>query len=290
MILITGAAGQNGMAIINEFIKHKERMRILVRNAKDAQKFDNPLVDIFIGDMSNHETLNEALKGVTKAVLISSADPEKMAETQKAFIDAASAAGVRHIIKLSCLNADINSSARFIQMHGEIEKHLEASGMTWTHIRPTHFMQNYLLDVPTIAAQNAFYYPMGGTAVAPIDVHDLARVFYKVVTGNGHENKAYELSGPEALTMDDIAARYSKALGRTIHYINVPPESFRQQLVSFGMPEALADAINELYDERRKGTESAVRLGTHKLLGITPTTFAEFINQNMAVFGGTSMQ
>lgn len=290
MILITGAAGQNGTAIVDEFVKRKERVRVLVLDAKDTQKFDDQFVEVFVGDMLKPETLNEALKGVTKAVLISSADPEKMAATQMAFIDAAKAAGVRHIVKLSCLNVDTNSPARFIRMHGEIEKHLEDSGMTWTHIRPAHFMQNYLMDAPAIAGQNAFYYPMGDSAVAPIDIHDIAKVFYKVLTSDGHANKAYELSGPEALTMNDIASRYSKALGRSVHYVNVAPEAFRQQLVSFGRPEALADAINELYDERRKGTESTVLPKVHKLFGIKPTTFAEFIDQSMAVFGGASMQ
>lgn len=289
MILVTGAAGQNGTAIVNEFVKRKKHVRVLVRDAKDAQAFNDPLVEVHVGDMRKPETLAEALKGVSKAALISSADPGKMVATQMAFIDAAKAAGVRHIAKLSCLNADVNSPARFIRMHGEIEKHLEDSGMAWTHIRPTHFMQNYLLDAPVITAQSAFYYPMADSAVAPVDIQDIAHVFYQVLTGEGHENKVYELSGPEALTMNDIASCFSTALGRTVQYVDVPPEAFRQQLVSFGMPEALAGAINELYDERRVGTEFRVLLATHKLFGIEPATFAEFLNQNIVAFGGVPM-
>jgi uncharacterized protein YbjT (DUF2867 family) len=160
MILITGASGLNGTALVNEFMKHKKRVRVLVQDPKETAKFDGSLVEVFVGDMLKPEMLSDALKGVDTATLISSADPERMAVTQKSFIDAAKAAGVRHIVKLSCLNADAHSPAWFIRMHGEIEKHLENSGMAWTHIRPTHFMQNYLLDAPTIAAQNAFYYPM----------------------------------------------------------------------------------------------------------------------------------
>jgi len=290
MILITGATGLNGTALVLEFMKRKEPVRVLVRDPKEATKFDNSLVEVFVGDMQEAETLTDTLKGVEKVALISSADPEKMAVTQESFIDAAKVAGVRHIIKLSCLNADIHSPARFIRMHGEIEKHLEDSGMAWTHIRPTHFMQNYLLNAPTIAAQNAFYYPMGHNAVAPIDVHDIAKVFYETLTAAGHENKVYELSGPEAPTMNDIASHLSKTLDRSIRYVDVSPEEYRRQLVSFGMPEGLADAINELYDERRKGTESKVLLATHGLFNVKPTTFAEFLGQNIEAFGGAQMK
>jgi uncharacterized protein YbjT (DUF2867 family) len=172
-------------------------------------------------------------------------------------------------------------------MHAEIEKHLEDSGMTWTHIRPAHFMQMYLLDVPTIIAQDSLFIPMDDALIAPTDVHDIVKVFHAVLTTEGHEGKIYELSGPDSMTMNDIAAQLSKALERTINYVNVTPEQERQQLVSFGMPEQLADAVNELYSERRKGSESKVLLETHKLFGIQPTTFAEFVAQNVEVFKGT---
>ena len=128
---------------------------------------------------------------------------------------------------------------------------------------------------------------MDNAFIAPTDVHDLVKVFYTVLTTGGHEGKMYELSGPDSMTLNDIAAQLSKALGRTIHYVNVTPEQERQQLVSFGMPEQLADAVNELYSERRKGSESKVLLETQKLFGIRPTTFAEFVAQNAEVFQGT---
>jgi uncharacterized protein YbjT (DUF2867 family) len=288
MILIPGATGLTGTALVHEFRKHHERVRILTRDAKNAKMFeDDPNIEIAVGDMLKPETLDDALKGVDKAVLISTADPAAMAETQIAFINAAKKMGVRHIVKLSCLNPDKKSPARFLRMHAEIEKYLEDSGIAWTHIRPAHFMQMYLLDAPTVIAQDSFFIPLADALIAPIDVHDLVKVFYAVLTTEGHEGKTYELSGPDSMTMSDIAAQFSRALGKSIHYINVTPEQERQQLVSFGMPEQLADAVNELYSERRKGSESKVLLETHKLFGIRPTPFAEFVAQNVEVFKGT---
>ncbi|GHO47063.1 SDR family oxidoreductase [Ktedonospora formicarum] len=288
MILITGATGLTGTALVHEFRKHHEQVRILTRDAKNAIMFeDDPNIEIAVGDMLKPETLDDALNGVDKAVLLSTADPVAMAETQISFINAAKKAGVRHIVKLSCLNPDTKSPARFLRMHAEIEEHLEDSGMAWTHIRPAHFMQMYLLDAPTVLAQDSFFIPMDDAFIAPIDVHDLVKVFHVVLTTEGHEGKMYELSGPDSMTMNDIAAQLSKALGRTIHYVNVTPEQERQQLVSFGMPEQLADAVNELYSERRKGSESNILLETQKLFGIRPTTFAEFVAQHVEIFQRT---
>lgn len=288
MILITGATGLIGTALVHEFRKCHERVRILTRDAKNANMFeDDPNIEIAVGDMLKPETLNDALKGVDKAILLSAADPVAMAETQISFINAAKKAGVRHIVKLSCLNPDTKSSARFLRMHAEIERHLEDSGMAWTHIRPAHFMQMYLLEAPTVLAQDSLFIPMDDAFIAPIDVCDLVKVFRAVLTTEGHEGKTYELSGPDSMTLNDIAAQLSNALGRTIHYVNVTPEQERQQLVSFGMPEQLADAVNELYSERRKGSESKVLLETHQLFGIRPTPFAEFVAQHVEVFQGT---
>ncbi|QBD79628.1 SDR family oxidoreductase [Ktedonosporobacter rubrisoli] len=287
MILITGATSLNGAALVNEFRKHNKRVRILTRHAKNVKMFeDDPNIEIAVGDMLKPETLDDALKGVDKAVLISAADPVAMAETQISFINAAKKAGVRHIIKLSCLNPDKNSPARFLRMHAEIEKHLEDSGLAWTHIRPAQFMQMYLHDASTVIAQDSLFIPMDDALITPVDVHDIVEVFHAVLTTQGHEGKIYELSGPDALTMNDIAAQLSRALGRTIHYVNITPEQARQQLVSLGMSEQLVDSINELYSERRKGSESKVLLETHKLFGIRPTTFAEFVAQNVEVFKG----
>ncbi|GHO89150.1 SDR family oxidoreductase [Dictyobacter formicarum] len=290
MILITGATGLTGTALVNEFRKHNARVRILTRDTQNAKMFeDDPNIEIVVGDMLNPETLDDALKGVDKVALLSTADPLAMAETQISLINAAKKAGVRHIVKLSCLNPDKKSPARFLRMHAEIEKHLEDSGIAWTHIRPAHFMQMYMLDSPTVIAQDSLFIPIGDAFIAPTDVHDIVKVFHAVLTTEGHEGKIYELSGPDSMMMNDIAAQLSRALGRTIHYVNVTPEQERQQLVSFGMPEQLADAVNELYSERRKGSESKVLLETHKLFGIQPTPFAEFVAQNVEVFKGTQI-
>src|SRR5262249_42335754 len=126
-ILITGAAGLNGTAVVHEFARHGEPIRGLVRNRPQARELDEiPIVELVEGDMLLPETLGPALDGVDRVLLISSTNA-RMAETQCTFIDAAKKAGVGHVVKFSGLNAAVDSAFRFTRMHGEIERHLERS-------------------------------------------------------------------------------------------------------------------------------------------------------------------
>ncbi len=96
------------------------------------------------------------------------------------------------------------------------------------------------------------------------------------------------MTGPEALTMTEIAERISRAIGKTVRYVNVTLEEKRRALLAAGIPPERADALDELFSERRKHPASRVYLGTHEAFGIQPTTFAEFARRNAAVFYGES--
>ncbi len=221
----------------------------------------------------------------TRVLMISSAEAQ-LAETQRSFIDAAKQADVRHIVKFSGLGASLETPFRFNRMHAEVERYLEQSGLAWTHLRPSQFMQVYFRKAPTIASEGVFYLPLEHARLAPVDVEDIAKAAVALLHGDGHEGKAYEMTGPEALTMDEVAERLSTVLGKPIRYINVAPDEKRRTLLSAGIPPAFADAMDELFRERRKGAESTVNLSAHETLGLRPTTFEEFARRNAAVFRG----
>jgi uncharacterized protein YbjT (DUF2867 family) len=204
-------------------------LRALVRNAaKAAEIAALPNVEIAIADMAKPETLPAALAGVDRSILNSSADPA-MVEVQSNFIAAAAKAGVRHVVKLSGIMPELDSPFRFARMHGEIEKRLEASGMAFTHLRAGEFMPSYFRQVPMILAKGALFLPMENQRIASIDIGDLAEIAAIVLTNPGHEGKIYPLTGPEALTMTEVAERLSAATGKTIKYINVPPRTSRRR-------------------------------------------------------------
>lgn len=291
MILVTGAAGLSGSVVIREFARRKTPVRALVRSRARARALEMlPTVEFVEADMLRPETLGAALDGVDRVLLISSPDP-RMVETQCTFVDASKKAGVRHIVKFSGAESGIGfnpKAFRFTRMHEQIERYLEASGLAWTHLRPSQFMQVYLREVPTIVAENALFLPMGNAKLAPVDIEDIAKVAFAVLLDRGHEAKSYDMTGPEALTMTEVAERISRAIGKNVRYVNVAAEDKRQSLLAAGTPPELADAIDELFAERRKRLESRVYLGTHDLFGIQPTTFAEFARRNAIVFRGES--
>jgi uncharacterized protein YbjT (DUF2867 family) len=286
MILVTGATGLNGRELLRVLSASGVAVRALVRNPAKAEAIAAlPNVDVVQGDMAHPETLAAGLRGVDRAMLISSSDP-MMLDVQTNFIDAAKRAGVKHIVKLSGIMPELDSAFRFARMHGEIEKRLEASGMAFTHLRAGEFMPAYFRQVPNITAKGAMFLPMEDASIASIDVGDIAEIAAKVLTGSGHEGKTYPLTGPQALTMTEVAEKLSTATGKTIRYVNVPPEAARQAQLAAGMPPYLADALFELFAERRNGKEATVWPNAQALLGRLPTSFDEFAKRNAAVFRG----
>lgn len=286
MILVTGATGQNGSEVVRRLSARGVPVRALVRSvAKAAGLAALPRVEIVEGDMLRPETLSEALRGVDRAMLISSADPA-MLEVQSNFIEAARKAGVRHVVKLSGILPELDSPFRFARMHGEVERRLEASGMAFTHLRPGEFMQSYFRQVPSIVHQGAIFLPMEEAKIASIDIGDIAEVAAAILTSEGHEGKIYPLTGPEALTMAEVAERLSAVLGKSIRYVNVAPEEARQANLSRGMPPYLADALVELFAERRRGKESRVSPVIPEVFGWQPTSFEAFARRNIAIFRG----
>jgi NAD(P)-dependent dehydrogenase (short-subunit alcohol dehydrogenase family) len=122
-ILVTGATGLAGSAVIREFVRNEYPVRALVRNRAKARPFEAfPIVELVDGDMSRSATLEQALSGVDRVLLISSPDPQ-MTDRQSSFIDAAKTAGVRHVVKFSGLSgADVGTPFVFGSMHAEVER------------------------------------------------------------------------------------------------------------------------------------------------------------------------
>jgi len=292
MLLVTGAMGLNGRAVVREFARHNEPVRALVRSRAKAQSFDAlPRVEVIEADMSRPETLGAALDGVTRALMISSSVPQ-MVDTQCTFIEACKRAGVPHVVKFSGAESGIGFDAtkfRFTRMHEEIERHLEGSGLAWTHLRPSQFMQVYLREVPAIKARSALLLPLDNVRLSPIDIEDIAKIAFLLLRDGGHAGERLDMTGPEALTMAEIAAQLSDVVGRTVRYVNIDPAERRSGMLAAGLPEYLVDAMDEQAAERRNHPESRVCLDVHRAFGVPPTTFVEFARRNAAAFRGETV-
>ncbi len=283
MILITGATGTSGRKIVKQLTQSGTRIRALVRDRLKAEKIAGPNVELAEGDMSQPGTLAGALEGIDHALLLSSPDPNQV-EIQGNFIDAAKKSGVRHVVKFSAIGADANASARLLKAHGVTERQLEQSGMGFTHLRPNVFMQNFLMSAGTIASQGAIYAPIGESKISFVDVRDIAAVAARTVTEPGHEGNAYEITGPESLTHAEVAKRLSVVLGKKINFVDIPPSAFKEAMLAMGAPEWMADGLNELYAEWRKGSVSTVSPVVADIAKRDPIAFDQFARDHASAF------
>lgn len=289
MILVTGATGRPGSAVIREFAERGEPVRALVRDPARAEALEAmPSVEVVEGDMLWPRTLGAALDGIDRAMMISNAGPQ-MLETQCTFIDAAVAAGVEHVVKLSGKDSVVGfdvSRFRSVRSHDQIERYLLASGLAWTVLLPSQFMQVYFEEVPTIVADRELRLPLGDTTLAPVDTADIAKVAHAVLTNPGHESRRYVMTGPEALTMSEVAACISDAVGSPVRYVDVDPDDKLREWLDAGYPPERAAAFLQLFLERKRRGRSQVDLSTHERFGVSPTTFREFAVHHRDVFKG----
>ena len=279
MILVTGASGTIGSELLRELVRQGEPVRAAVH----VRPLDVDGVETCSIDYDRPETLPPALDGVESLFLLS----QEVAH-EKPMVDAAREAGVKRIVYVSSFGADTDT---FIvgQLHREIERRIEASGMTWTFLRPNYLMQNFItLMGDDIRNEDAFYDSIGDARVSRIDTRDVSHVAARVLTESGHENRAYELSGPEAITHHHAAEVLSEALGRRIRYVELDDASFRRRLISQGVPEDFAGFVEDVNRRNRNGEthDDTVTDQVRNILGREPTPFSRLCRDYAPLLGG----
>jgi uncharacterized protein YbjT (DUF2867 family) len=286
MILITGATGTTGREIVGELRRvGAAGVRALVRDPARAAFVREAGFETVAGDFDRPETLRAALEGVEHALLLTPPSPQTF-EQQRAFIEAAAGAGVRRVVKYSAFGADADAPEGFGKWHGQAEEFLKSSGLAWTMLRPNFFMQNLLGQAGQIKAAGAIYQPVGDARASFVDVRDIAAVVARTLTGEGHEGQTYVLTGPEALSYHDVAAKLSEATGRGITYVPVSPEQFRAGALSAGLPEWLVSALERLNEIFAAGRAAEVSDAVRRVGRKEPNTFDQFARDHAGEFKG----
>ena len=284
MILVTGATGSNGTELLKLLSARGVQARAMVRSADKAGAITGlPGVEVAAGDFDDAASLDRVLRGVERAFLLTDSTDRAEAR-QMSFVAAAKRTGVRHIVKLSQFAADEASPVRFLRYHAAVERAVRESGMDHTFLRPNLFMQGLLNFAPTIKAEGRFYAAVGDAKVSVVDVRDNAAVAAAALTGEGHAGKTYTLTGPEALSHAEMAAGLSEVLGRTVAFVDVPPEAMREALSHTPMPAWQADGLIEDYAHYHRGEAASVSSGVRDATGAAPRPFAAFARDFAAAF------
>jgi len=275
-ILITGATGHIGRELTKSLSAQNIPFRAMVRSAKGVETVGAlGCSEAAIGDFDDPELLARAMEAIQRAFLLTNSS--EYAETQQSnFVDVAQRAGVKHIVKLSQWAADANSPVRFLRYHAAVEQHIKESQMAYTFLRPNLFMQGLLTFRESIMAQGKFFAAAGTAQISAIDVRDIAAAAVAALTEDGHEGKAYDLTGPEALSHGEMAEKLSQALQRQVEYVDVPETTMKEALLSFGIPLWQADGIVEDYAHYRRGEASTIASGVKDATGASPRSFDIF--------------
>jgi uncharacterized protein YbjT (DUF2867 family) len=286
MILITGATGTTGREVVAELRRLGARqVRALVRDRARADFIREAGFETVAGDFARPETLGAALEGVGRALLLTPPTPDTVSHHHD-FIIAAAAAGVRHVVKLSAFGADADAPEGFGRWHGRSENLLKTSGLKWTILRPNFFMQNLLGQARQIAATGNIHQPLGDARASFIDARDIAAVAARALTEDGHEGQTYTLTGPEALSYEEVAAKLSEATGRRITYVPVTPEQFRDGALAAGLPGWLVSALERLNELFASGQAAEVTDAVRRVGRTEPTTFGQFARDHAEAFRG----
>jgi uncharacterized protein YbjT (DUF2867 family) len=204
-------------------------------------------------------------------------------------IDEAKKSGIRHIVKLSADGADTESIVSSLRLHRQTEKIIEESGISYTFLRPTEFMQNFVKWYgPTIRSEKAFYLPAGDLRASFVDVRDIAAVAVKALTEDGnnnrHDGKTYTITGPEILSYYQAAEILSNAIGKKVSYVSVPEKKFRQDMKDSGIGDWWIEVIMGVYELYKGGTQEQVTSAIEDITGKKPITFAQFAKDYTEAF------
>jgi uncharacterized protein YbjT (DUF2867 family) len=288
MILITGGTGLSGGAIVEAVARTGKAFSVMVRDPARGAVAGRLGARIVQGDFSDMGSLERCLAGVER-VLLNSGPTEDLVELQTNLIRAAKRARVGQVVKLSAVGADSGEMAgrvRFLAQHRAVEAELVESGLAWTMLRPTFFMQNLLGSAGTIKSDGAIYMPAGEARAPYVDIADIGAVAAAVLTGAGHAGRAYELTGPEALSFHEMAREIGGAIGKDVKYVPVSEEAARAGLLASGIPAWQVEGMLELMREMREGRMSGVSAAVEEVTGRRARTFGEFARGNGGAFIG----
>ncbi len=282
-VLVTGATGNTGRAIIDALIERGTPVRAMVRTAADSSRLPDG-VALAVADFDDAASVAAALDGAERAYLVTPSS-EQAESQQRRFADLAVQAGVRHLVVLSQLAADEHSPVRFLRYHAAVERHVRDLGIAWTFLRPNLFFQGLLAFAQSIATEGRFYAPIGDARVSAVDVRDIAAVAATALTDSGHEGGTYTLTGPAAITHADIAAALTDALGRDVTFIDAPPDAFAQSLRGI-LPSWQIQGLLEDYAHYRRGEAAAVSSAVAEVTGSPAREVRQFARDYAPAFAG----
>ena len=278
--LITGATGDVGSRVVEHLIEHGERPRVFVRDAEKARARFVDRVDIFVGDLADCASLRAMLEGVDALFLVNTGP--SIPARDEAAANAAKAAGVKHLVKLSSL--DVEQNLAIGTWHERGEAAIRASGIPFTFVRPTGFMSNLLAWATSIKSEGVVRASTKDGKRAFIHSDDVAAVVTKALMMREYDGKTLPITGPEALSFVEATEKIGTAIGKHLRFEAISDGEARQRYAAQSASAAETEAHVALWRAIREGRLAGLTHTVEQILGRKPITLDQWAIENAAAF------
>lgn len=284
-ILVLGGTGRVGGGVSAGLLGGGYRVRVVTRHALPAMTNG---IDYVRGDIRDKAVQVAAFAGVDR-VFLASGDALDQEAIETAAVEGAKAAGVGHVVKLSAHAAGWTPPLSVGIAHRAIEQRLQASGIAWTILRPVFFQQTLLMFADEIRASGRFTVPMRRGRVSFVDIRDVAAVAVECLGKPQHFGQIYELTGPEALTLADVAAEISRVTARIVRHRPIPPYVARIMLpLAAGIPRWQTKLLVDLFQKLELDWEAGITTDVERVSGRPPRRLSAFIDECSNAFASAS--
>jgi uncharacterized protein YbjT (DUF2867 family) len=284
MILVTGATGTIGGAVVRQLAERGEKVRAFTRNPRAARLPDG--VEVVSGDYTDPDSVAAAMADVQAVFLVNIPAPGRP-DTDTALVAAARSAGVRRLVKLSAIGTGDPALRDFGNWHVPGEQAVRESGLTWTIVRPSAFASNTLSWAEEIRTGAPVPIRTGTGGQGVIDPRDVAAVAVAALVSDDHAGRVYTLTGPVALSEPDQASVLATELGRPVTLAPLTQEAVLAHLRARGMSEEYADLVIRSSAYVRDGGNATVTDDVRRVLDRAPRTYAEWVRDHRAAFTDT---
>jgi NAD(P)H dehydrogenase (quinone) len=289
-VAVTGASGQLGRRVAELLLDRLEPQEVVLVTRRPEALADLAArgADVRHGDFDDPAGLTAALAGVERLLLISADVVGKRVEQHRAAIQAARAAGVRHVAYTSCPDPREGNPAFVAADHRATEQVLRDSGLEWTILRHNMYADYQVPAVAQAIAAGRLVTNAGNGATAYVWRDDCAAADAAVLAGAGHEGRIYDITGPEPVDADKLAAIASELSGADVEVVRVDDDAWVAGLVAAGTPEDVARGLATLGAAARDGWLEAPSTAVEELTGRPPRSLRDLVAEQRALVASST--
>ncbi len=287
-ILVTGATGKTGAFVVEQLIERGFPVRAMARIRDERSlRLEDLGAEVVLGDFLDLVSIRNAVKDVNGVYFCYPPQGDSLVEATTIMSVAAKDEGVEAVVNMSQITSRQNARSALTRHHWLSENILDWADVGAVHIRPGYFAENlYMLNSQSIAEEGKIYLPYGDERHAPVAAEDIARVIVGILSDPAsHTGQRYVLTGPRNMTITEMAEVFTKVLGKTVEYVDLPRDVWGQILAEkAGLPKFLVSHLKAVADDHKNGIFSAQNDLVERIGGKAPQSLEDFIENHRSIF------